>query len=976
MNMMLTFRLLLAVALLPIVVPAQTFAQADGEGTISGVVIDAETGEPLPGASVFIADLGTGSATDIEGTYSLEGIPEGSWAVRVSFVGYRVVEEEVEVTAGEDAEQNFSLQPDVTGLEEVVVTGIASSRSKAASEVAVSTVNAEELTKANTYQDVSQLMAGKTPGVNVQPASGNVGGGLRFNIRGGASLNGSQPIIYVDGVRLDNSEITGFGAGGQGYSTLADLNPEDIASVEVLKGPAGAAIYGTDGANGVVLITTKRGQLNSDLNLTYKGTFGSSEMQNEYSEDQFISAADANEIFRTGDIQQHVVSLSGGSEFVSFFTSVTHRDDMGILRNNEGERTNFRANFEAYPSNKVTLRANASYAISDYFRPDNDNNIFGQLGNVLLAPGGSTYYFTDSLSVFDIEDRMRTQHFVGSVSLAYSPIDDLTFSFTGGYDGSGRRQDKTYPQNRGYAGVSNGERNVYNRISNQYNLNSNATYEYTILPKLTATSIVGAQFVSEHLQTFFGTAQSFSTELIRDVGAGSEIQSTGEGFNNVRKGGIYAQQDFAYDNTYFVTAQLRRDFATSLGENVEVAAIVYPALRGSVRLDRFDAVPSAFSLLKLRAAYGETGNLPGLLESQRLRFTATPSGFGAGATFFSVGDEALEPERVREFETGIDLEFAGRYGLEATYFTTSASNSIINFDPAPSSGFGRFAVPRNVGGIESSGVELGLSLTPFRTQSSQLDISADYTYARNEVTDLGGAPPIFSGFDLNVVKEGLAKNAFYTTKVEGARFADDGTYAGIKVAETADPDDDDRFNFGTPYPNHYGGLNVNLRLFKNLNISALAEFAAGHSIFNNTKLFAVLFGNSTEYRDLQAQLGFRSVEGIEALDPGTEAYREAANEYARMNPNYDGNFIEDADYIKLREVSVRYDFGDLLNRTGLASVRSLSLGVSARNVATWTDYSGADPEVNFGGAFDDDLGQDFLTLQNPRQIYFTLSAGI
>lgn len=951
-------------------------------GSMAGTVIDEESGEPLPGANVRVQGENLGAAAAVDGTYEIDNIPEGTYNVVASFIGYRSVTRQIEIEAGEEVIENFSLLPDYTGLEEVVVTGIASSRSKLRSEVAVAAVNAEELTEAQTYQDVSQLLTGKAAGVNIQPSSGNVGGGIRFNIRGASSLNSSQPVIYIDGVRVDNSEVEGYGAGGQGFSTLADLNPEEIASVEVLKGPASAAIYGTEGANGVVLITTKRGSLSSggNLDVNYKGTFGYSEQQTDYDPDVFVSADAANDIFQRGDYQQHTISASGGSEYVSFFTSFSHRNNQGIIENNSGEFNNMRANFEAYPTEQVTLRASAAYTVSELVRPDNDNNIFGQLGNVLLAPFGNPYYFTDSLSVYAIDDQHRIQRFLGSLSASYRPVENLSLNMTAGYDGSSRRQDKTYPQNMSYSGVTSGERDIYNRIVNQFNAQFDAQYAYAPTRDLQMTTILGSQFNSRRVETFFGVAQNFPTELIRDIAAGSDIQELGQGFTNVRSGGLFAQQDFAFQDRYYVTAQLRRDFATQLGENVNVAAIWYPGIRGAVRLDQFGFVPSAFGLLKLRLAYGETGNLPGLLDSQPSRYDATPSGYGAGATLFSVGDAAIEPERVREIEGGVDLELYNRYSLEATLFKTWASNSIIDFDPAPSTGFGLNTVPRNVGGIESQGFELALGITPFRTRNNQVDLNVTYTYSDNEVTDLGGSPPIFSGFDINVVEEGLPKSVFYTYEVAGAQFNEDGTVAftpsGYAAVELAN--DGERVAFGTPYPQHYGGVNLNIRLFRNLNIRALADYAFGLDVFNSTESFAVQFLNSQREQNALARLGLAEVEGIEAFEPGTPGYIEAANDLAKLNPNYDGNFVEDADYVKLREIAVRYDFSGVLGNLGINQVRSLSLGVAARNIATWTEYSGPDPEVNFDGnaGGETDLGQDFLTLQNPRQLYFTVSLGL
>ncbi|HMB91252.1 MAG TPA: carboxypeptidase-like regulatory domain-containing protein, partial [Rhodothermales bacterium] len=712
-----------------LLVPGLAVAQT---ATVTGQVTDSQTGETLPGTNLLLVELARGAAADVSGMYEIADVPAGTYTLRASFVGYRQQEQTISVTAGQELEVNIALQPDYTGLEEVVVTGIASSTSKTQSTVSVGRVDAEKLTETNTYQDLSQLVGGKIAGVNVLPSSGNVGGGVRFNIRGGGGLNGDgQPVIYVDGVRMNNSEISGFGAGGQGISALADLNPEEIASIDFLKGPASTAIYGTEGANGVVIITTKRGSIarRGNLSVRYKGSFGYNENIGEYSETDYESAADANALFREGDIRQHTLSLSGGGEAVSFFASVDNRYEEGIIPNNEGERTTFRANFNAFPSEQVTLKASVGYTLNNFRRPDNDNDIFGFLGNTLLFP--TSYQFTDSLSVNALDDRFDINRFVGSLEGSYSPMRNLEITGTFGYDASKLRQDRTFPQNRFYSGRTRGERNIFVRENDQYNGNVNVRYRYDITPGLNATSIVGGQFFDQNNRTFSGTAQDFSTDLVTDIGTGSAIQGVNEDFLNARQAGLYIQQQVSYNNTYFLEGILRRDFASAIG--ADASSITYPSLRGSVRFDQFDFVPEMFDLLKFRAAYGEAGNLPNLDDVVAILFQASPSGFGAGSRVGGVGNTLLVPERVREIEVGLDTELFSRLSVEASFFRTFSDDSIIEFTPAPSTGFGAFGVERNVGQINGKGVEFALGVTPVSTRQFQVDFNTTYAYQTTEV---------------------------------------------------------------------------------------------------------------------------------------------------------------------------------------------------------------------------------------------------
>ncbi|MEZ4700707.1 MAG: TonB-dependent receptor [Rhodothermales bacterium] len=966
--------------------PAALYAQT---GSLTGMISESETGDPLPGANVLILELNTGSATALDGTYTIRDLPAGTYTVRVTFVGYKASERSVSIGSGVTTE-DFMLANDFTGLEEVVVTGIASATSKARAEVAVSAITTEGLLEQNAYQDVSQLLNGKISGVTVQPASGNVGGGIRFVMRSSTGLNGDgQPVIYVDGVRIDNAQVNGFGAGGQGVSMLANLNPEDIQSVEVLKGPAGAALYGTSGSNGVVLITTKRGRLaggERPYSLTYKAVYGANQQADEYTKFNAGSPETANAFFNDGAIVQHTVGFSGGSERVRYFASYDLRDEKGHINNNAQNRQSFRANFEAFPAKNVTLRANTGYSINDINRPQNDNNIFGYLGNTLLAR--APFNFTDSTALENIVNLQRIARFTGGVEAEYRPIEALTFRASVGFDGTDLRNDASYPSNLSYSGRTNGERNIFNRRNEQYTYDFNGRYSYQLGEALTATTILGSQSFNRILRSFQITKQNFSTELITNVGAGADFIGGDEAFTHAREAGVYLQQELAYQNWLFVTLGLRRDFATAIG--ADAPSIYYPKASFAVRVDELTTLPQSIDFFKFRAAYGETGQLPGLLDASLLRWQAEPSGYGAGAVTNFIGNIEIEPERIRELESGIELGlFNDRLGLDVTGYIQRAENSIIGFQNPPSSGQTASSVPFNVGASDGWGIETSLRVDVIRTRNTGVDFGFLWNYQENEVKDLGGAQPIFDGFDLNVTKEGLAQSAFYTWSSR-AIFNSDGSYAGAELVQTdADGDGEvDRALFGLPYPKHNGSFSLNVRFLKNFTFNGLIDWSLGYSLYNNTAVFQTLFGANYNRNVARVQIGQITPEsvgledaGIVIPDVGTDAYRAAAEIVASTQTavngvSTDGNYIEEADFLKLREVSLRYDFTDILRKANATKyIRSLSFSLAARNLWTTTKYSGADPEVNFAGARSASRGQDFLTLPQPRVIYGSINIG-
>jgi len=299
-----------------------------------------------------------------------------------------------------------------------------------------------------------------------------------------------------------------------------------------------------------------------------------------------------------------------------------------------------------------------------------------------------------------------------------------------------------------------------------------------------------------------------------------------------------------------------------------------------------------------------------------------------------------------------------------------ANDSIINFRQAPSTGVIN-TVPFNVGGVEGFGFESTLSINAYESRDFALDFDISYSYQESEVTDLGGAQPIFDGFSVQVLKEGVQRSAFFLPRVNGALFDDDGLYAGVDA-------ENDPSEIGTPFPNHQGSFAMNFRAFRNMNVYALVDWAADLYVYNNTREFAILFRNDREFETLREQLGFGSpfVDGIEPLTPGTQEYIDAANAYAKLSTAFPSNQVERADWIKLREVTVSYNLTELINRTDVGNyINSMSLSVGGRNLLTSSLYSGIDPEVNFSGARSLIRGQDFLTMPPSRQFFFTVSLG-
>lgn len=938
------------------------------QGTVTGQVVDAGTQRPLNGAQVSVVGTGLGVITDAAGRYRLANVPAGEAIVRVQLLGYGTEEQAVQVTDGGSVTANFALAEEVLALDEVVVTGIASRTSRARAEVSVSSIDVAELTDKLSYSSLSSLIGGKAAGVSVGQSSGAIGSGIRFKIRGGGGLKGTgQPIIYIDGVRVDNSEVEGVSTGGQGYAVLSSLNPDNIEDINILKGPAAAALYGTSGSNGVVLITTKSGGAvpGEGISVNVKSTVGFNEQLTPYTGHEFLTYQGANHEFRRGAIHDNQIGISGGGQELRYYTSLGRRYEEGILRNAWLDRYSLQANFEVVPADNLIIDVNANYALVTQRAQDLDN-AFGPLNNTLFISDQQLFSKTGSKeALYAASNLLDSNRFTGSLNLTWTPVEDFEVQARMGYDGSYLREDQTEPVGFAYGGDANGNRQIFQRHNAQQNYNFNARYSYEIFSGIQTTTVAGVQLFNRRVETTGIEKDIFPAEPLMNIGAGEAFIDADETALHERQAGIFASQQFGYDNTLFFTLAGRQDHSSIVG--IEAPAIFYPKVSAAVRLDQMGFTPGPINFLKVRAAYGQSGQLPDLLDGAGRLWGSDAFAYGSGAVLDVIGNPEIEPERVAEFEAGFDAELAETYSVNFTFYRTNASESIIGYQQSPSTGLTADEVPFNIGEVTAWGLEANLGAQLIRTEGVELSTRLLWSYSENEVQDIGEAQPIFD--DNNVIIPGLPRAAWYPYQNNGAVFNEDGTYAGADISFT------DRVFMGTPYPKHTGALSVDVRLFENLTLYALSEWALDLSIYNSTGLYAERYGNYAKRLRMAAALGedrFREVweeefPNIEQLEPGTPEYRDVANEYALLDAQSAMGFIQAADYFGVGEISVGYDVTELVSSLGIGeSVSSARLTASGRNVLLYSLYEGPDPRLHWNGARSLGRGRDFTSLQHPR----------
>ena len=980
-------RILLFLLLLTL---SNSFVFGQSTFKIRGKVTD-QNGEPLIGASVVLKSTGLGAATDLEGDYSFDvplNLAKGQQAeLTASFINYKKGVANV-VLNGSEIKQNFVLEEDVFQNEEIVVTGIASKTSKSVAEVAVSRITASELTNKQSYQSLSQLVTGKMSGVNVQTSNGNVGAGWRMFIRGGGGLNGNeQPIYFLDGTQLDNVDYTGGGVGGASMSILANINPSDIENIEVLKGPAAAAMYGTNASNGVVLITTKGGKLGGSsskgINATYQFNYGYNEQSFKYGSEYKNADKINNLLSHKGFIQEHSLSIGGGSGLFKYYTSFQSRKEAGLIpAQNWMDRKTLRANISAVPLDNFTLSVATSFTWNKVARPNDDNNTWGWMLNAFAYY--PAYLNVDSLSLAAEEDYNDVRQFVGSAKASWKPLQNLEITGSFGLDYNNWWTDQYYPWGYKYSSYTQGIRFLTTENRMRYTYDWNARYSFNFFDHFNLTTIAGAQMVDRSRVRLNGGGQDFQHPNITIIDAGDPANATlaANLYQYGREAGIYWQNDFSYQDMYYWSLAVRKDYANAFG--TDAPSILYPKASAAVRIDKYDILPDEIKMLKLRAAYGESGQLPGRLDGIPLTWTSSTAGLGTGISGNSLGNPKVEPERVKELELGFDMEFLKMFSLEFTYWNSKAEKSLVYTSLANSYGFGGLAYPYNLGEVKSHGFETLLQIRPIQSVNYDLSLNLIWNYQTSEIISFGGTTTQLVN-NLNVEKVGYKKHEFFAVKTTTPIYSTTGQLTGYSNTGTTTTVD-----CGNPIPDHTASFSLDFKFLKNFKLYAFGEAGFNNYVYSYSIYRSIRAGSYAPANKLGTQLGIigKSAFGslvkdpnVTPLTPGTAEYNQAASEFAKYMQRDQGNFIYPADYFALRELSLSYDATDLMKEFLTNTyVTNLTLGISVRNVLRISKYD-LDYEANAGGNrnaatnFSQTYATDLGTLPQPRTFNFWVKVG-
>ncbi|MBC7672741.1 MAG: TonB-dependent receptor, partial [Polaromonas sp.] len=835
---------------------------------------------------------------------------------------------------------------------------------------AVTTISASEATQKSASQDLGSLIGARAPGVAISPGTGRLGAAPTIQIRGRNSIGlDNSPLLYIDGVRVNNASAAGPVApsgrlGGQASNVsgrLNDINPDDIESIEIVKGPAAATLYGTEAANGVIQIITKKGassgapsvklQVQDGL-ISFRDAAGrvpTNYAKNPAGEIVAYNGVQAEAdrgtpIFHTGQTRQYTGSVSGGRDVVRYYASGSFQNDLGVEPNNSLRQFASHINMTIAPSETIDFGTSVNYVnLSSHLGADvGASALLGAiLGHSLLFPAARGFYpnFPPELPQTLYDNAQGVNRFTGSMTLHHRPATWFNQRLVAGMDltsDDSRAIERFAPPTlMAFLGPVTGSGSTGQTL--RRNTIASADYagtaKFQVTNALTSTSSLGGQFFRTELNASFLGGTGFPGIGAETVNAvANQAQSTQTQTINTTIG-AYGQQQFGWRDRLFLTAALRVDNNSAFGEDFKW--ITYPKLSAAwvVNEESFWPVNSYVNSLKLRAAYGESGRQPQAFTALRTFSPAQGPGGSSAVTPNTIGNPNLKPERGKEFEVGFEGQVLSRLGLDFTFFSKRTQDVIISQPIAPSSGFAGSQFS-NLGRVVNHGFEVLATLQAITRNDFSWEIVGNLATNGDEIKDLGGVGGrVLSAGQTNVV--GYPIGGIFTRRVLSAdrdpvtgqaiNALCEGA-GGTGVACATAP-----FQYiGTPTPRTTGSVGNTLWIGKMLRLYGLVDFKRGHRAYNQNDLLRCIgpAGRPTcrsayyplEYDPVYLAGHATSTNGLGTLD----------------------QFYESGDFAKLRVLSATVT----VPRRYVRGFSSASVTIAGRDLHTWTRFTGLDPEGN------------------------------
>ena len=965
-------------------------ASAQATGTIRGHVVETGSGRPLGDVQITLNGTQLGSVTNANGDYTLANVPAGAATLSARRLGYTRRTAQTTVASGTESRVDFTLDITATQLDAIVTTGTAGAVEKRTVGNAITQINAEDVTAKTNVRSVTEILQARSPGVTINAGSGTPGTASDITIRGASSFTVTRPVVYIDGVRMSTDTLGNFGpsgqalspnSGGQTANGLNLVNPEDIESIEVIKGPAASTLYGADAAGGVIQIITKKGTRGQQSVAwtarleTGRNDLGSIELPTNYT---ICDAAkiglpatwpgcvgatpgtvlsmspiqDDPNALRNGAVRQYLVSARGGGDRFSYYVSGDHDLNEGVLFNSYDKRNSLRANFGVTADSKTDFQfsvglfnsrlrlplgdesAQGILFSSQRGRPGRASTLAGQYFTMNNSPVEGWFTVTPASSnSYDNETSSNRMTIAGTAN--YQPLKWFRNRLTAGLDWTNSLATIFAPPNTpDLTGDNLGLTAQRIPRSTVYTLDYLGSIERALSTNFQSTTSFGSQVIASRYEILSANGRGLGSPDVTLIGTTTTISAANTYVEN-NSVGYWAQEQVGWKNRLFLTAALRADDNSSFGEDFNAA--YYPKASVSWIMSEEPRLRGFFDAIraddfKFRAAYGEAGKAPQPYSATRTYTISTVTLGNTSASAirtFDYGNPNLKPERGEEAEVGFEANFLrGLVGVDFTYYDKQMRDVLFSQTVAPSSGF-RGVQQANLGRTKNTGIELGLTATPVRRTSFTWDSRISLATNKNKLVSFGDTSvkqvqPFAAYGSTQLLRPGYPIASYW------GRFPQrnpDGTPIFVNgVLQLTDTT-----FIGPSLPTREVAFSNTFTLFKNLSVYSLFDYKGGHYNYRGAEL----------YRCASAQ------NCLVLNDPNTPATELPVYRIGNGSTTPFGLYIHKADFVKLRDVSVTYTLPSRWAARAQAS--SMAVTLAGHNLALWSDYPGPDPEVNTYG---------------------------
>ena len=981
--------------LVPAIATAQNAPRPAAQGAVITGVVRSDAQALIPGANVRIQSLNVATVANDLAQYRLV-VPASQIGqevvIEVRAIGFAATQVRVIARAG-TITQNIAMVTRAVQLDQVVVTGTAGRQEKRAQSAAVAQIEASKLVEVAPIDNLASMLQARTPGVVLRNQSGTVGTASTIRIRGASTISlngGNDPLVYVDGIRVDASTRQAYGVGNQQGTALNDIKMEDIETIDIVKGPAAATLYGSDAAAGVINIITKKGRVGAgfvqSFNVEYGNIAPNFTPPDNYG--QCTAAAIANTAaypnctnkavgtiltdsplrrdaaFGDGRTRNVNYSLSGGGANYSSFFSLGGNGEWGIVPHSFYGQLNSRASFNY--SVRENLRMDFGFGLirvqTDL--PRNDNDIYGYLGGGMLgdprtigARKDGWYAQRQTEATGSYENSDKTMRFQPRAAVDYQPFTWFRNKLTVGADMQRQeafqiwaKNDQGWwdnaPQNTGQVGDTRG-------VNDQFTLDYLGTITRNLPKEVRVDLSIGSQAVTRRSDATNVTGQGLVNNDVRSVNAAATLLNGGQNSSENRTIGVFTQADVSWRERVYLQLGIRRDQGSAFGAQSR------PFLSPKVGLayvisdeDYFHRAlnflpPGAITQLKLRGAYGISGRQPN--SGARSTFNPStnliaPGTLAVGVRPSTTGNPDLRPERSQETEFGIESGFINdRLGLEVTYFHKKGIDQILSL-PVPGS-LGANGPSVNVGSLLNRGFEIAADARVVTYNNVALSLRGTVATLKNRLLDLGEVP------QSSTRKVGFPLNGRWDYRIDSVSVASNKVFVSDSLEFMGN---------GSDYPGWNTALSGTLTLFKHLSFYAQIDGQGDNMVYDNT----------TEFRDREFGISDVAVLGAKAFGTKSDGSPtdEAVIKYMRLfgpfvtksganlsRTTVTSDYLQSGRFFKLREASVMYALPQAWAQR-YARATSASIGITMRNLKTWTDFTGFDPET-----------QQFLTVPGDKR---------